>query len=186
MSHPTVENLTTAANYLVGSTRCTRLINEMNSFIASWAEAPKMYVGELEVLNPMIRLGVDHKAKYDALLNRVYAARAVVAESRRVDYQKELMRRIRARESNAVTLAEWDRGRRFTPDERAEFTRNQKREWDAAKAEFVGRTAKDSTETRGAVHTFWNLIDIQLDESLRAVKLSTAPPLPARRAVEVA
>jgi hypothetical protein len=181
VNHPTVENLTAAANFLVNSTRCTRIVNEINNFIASWNDSPKMYVGELEVLNPLIRLGVDHREKYDAILERVYAARQQVAEQRRVDYQKDLMRRIRAREANAVTLAEWVRGRRFLPDERAEFIREQKRQWDEAKAEFVRRHAADSSQTRGASATFWNLTDMELEEELKSAKLNNAPPLPAKR-----
>lgn len=181
MINPTIENLTAAANFLVGSTRCTRIINEMNNFISSWKDSPKMYVGELDVLNPLIRLGVDHRDKYDAILERVYAARQQLADQRRVDYQKDLMRRIRAREANAVTLAEWLRGRRFLPDERAEFVREQKRSWDEAKAEFVRRNAKDASQTRTATATFWNLTDMELEEELRSAKLNSAPPLPAKR-----
>lgn len=179
--HPTVENLTEAANFLVTSTRCTRLVNEMNHFISSWEEAPKLYAGELALLNPMIQLGASHRDKYDALLERVYAARKNQSGLRRIDYQKELMRRIRARESNAVALAEWQRGRRFTAGERAEFVADQKQAWEADKQAFVARTAKDSSETRSALSTFWNLVDMQLEESLRATKASSAPPLPAKR-----
>lgn len=181
MQHPNVENLTAAANFLVTSTRCTRLINEMNHFIAGWNDAPKQYAGELELLNPLIALGVQHREKYDALLNRVYAARQSQAELRRIDYQKELMRRIRARESTAVALAEWQRGRRFTSAERAEFVRDQKAEWEVNKQAFVSRTAKDSTETRSALATYWNLVDMQLEESLNSAKATSAPPLPAKR-----
>lgn len=181
MINPTIENLTAAANFLVNSTRCTRIVNEMNNFIGSWAESPKMYVGELDVLNPLIRLGVDHREKYDAILERVYAARQQLAEQRRVDYQKDLMRRIRQREGNAVTLAEWLRGRRFLPEERAEFIREQKRSWDEQKAEFIRRNAKDSSQTRQATATFWNLTDMEMDEELLRVKQNSAPPLPAKR-----
>lgn len=181
MINPTIENLTVAANFLVNSTRCTRIINEMNNFISSWAESPKMYVGDLEVLNPLIRLGVSHREKYDAILERVYAARQTQAEQRRVDYQKDLMRRIRQREGNAVTLAEWVRGRRFLPDERAQFIRDQKRSWDEAKAEFLRRNATESSQTRTATATFWNLTDLELEEDLRQAKLNSAPPLPAKR-----
>lgn len=179
--YPNVENLTTAANYLVGSTRCTRLINEMNNFIDCWAETPKLYAGELALLNPMIHLGVSHRDKYEALLQRVYAARATQAETRRTDYQKELMRRIRARETNSVALAEWQRGRRFTPQERAEFLKDQKQAWESDKSAFISRTAKDSTETRGALATFWNLVDMQLEHELQNAKANNAPPLPAKR-----
>lgn len=180
--YPTVENLTEAANYLVRSTRCTRLVNEMNTFIEGWhSGTPKLYAGELTLLNPMIQLGVEFREKYDALLQRIYAARAVQSETRRVDYQKELMRRIRARETNAVTLAEWQRGRRFTPAERSEFVRDQKQEWESGKTAFVSRTAKDSTETRGALATYWNLVDMQLEQELQSIRSNSAPPLPAKR-----
>lgn len=181
MQYPNVENLTVAANFLVTSTRCTRLINEMNHFIAAWDDAPKQYAGELELLNPLIKLGVEHHDKYEALLQRIYAARQTQSELRRIDYQKELMRRIRARESSAVALAEWQRGRRFTAAERAEFVRDQKAAWETDKQAFVARTAKDSSETRNALATFWNLTDMQLDESLQTIKSTTAPPLPAKR-----
>jgi len=182
----TVENLAAAANYLVRSSRCTRLVNEMNQFIKAWDEAPKLYAGDLQLLNPLIELGVSHKDKFDALLEKVYAARQVQADTRRTDYQKELMRRIRTRESSAVSLAEWLRGRRFTPPERAEFAAQQKAQWETDKRAFVERNAKDSTETRSAVQTFWHMVDMQLKEDLLHAQQTNPPPRPAKREMQAA
>lgn len=183
--NPNVDNLTRAANYLVRSTRCTRLVNEMNTFIAHWGTAPKVYAGEMAVLNPLIELGAAAPAKYERLMKTIYEARQASGEMRRADYQKELMRRIRQREQKAIQLAEWMRGRRFLPIERIEFVTQQKRMWEHDRIEYIHTHARDQSMTRAAGQSFWNLIDITLDENLAKAHANHAPPLPAPRKVVV-
>jgi len=181
MSKPTLQNLTQAANYLVKSNRYTRLRNEIDSFVQSWSTVPKQYAGELSVLNPLIVLGVDHPDKYQKLLETVDAARKRAADTRRTDYQRDLMRKKRAREANAIALEEWTRGKRFTTTQREKFLHKQKQAWDDARVVFLKQNASDSTETRAAIARFWEMIDSELESQLAEVRQNNTPPAPPTR-----
>lgn len=85
MEYPTVENLTAAANFLAASEQFRTIANEIGRFIRDWDESPKQYAGELAVLNPLIRLGVDHPDKYAKLMAKVKAARRGARPARKLN-----------------------------------------------------------------------------------------------------
>lgn len=167
---PTVDNLTVAVNYLARHERCTRIVNEMDAFIAQWATSPKLFAAPLDVLNPLIMLGVKYPDRYRALLSHVYTARSEVSETARIDYQRDLMRSIRERDRKAVMLAEQRARRTFTRQEKVAFLQEQHREWTDAKRRFV--TATDDA-AREATRQFWEGVDVTLDRELRRAMLET-------------
>ncbi len=172
MIQPTVDNLTVAANYLARSEQCSRIVNEIDGFIEGWAKSPKLYGGDMAVLNPLIVLGVEYPDRYKALLAKIYEARATVADTARVDYQRDLMRTIRAREANAVALEEFRRGSRMDRRERLLFLQQVKREWQAGKRHAV---AVSRLGTREATRAYWEGVDRKLAVELRrAVKNARA------------
>lgn len=181
MAKPTLQSLTEAANFLVKSNRYARLRNEIDTFVEQWSTTPKQYAGELAVLNPLILLGVDHPEKYIKLLDVVDGKRRAAADTRRTDYQRDLMQRKRARESNAVSLEEWTRGKRFTPSQREAFLHSVRNRWDMARTKYLKTHAKDPSETRPATAKFWEHIDFQLEQDLAAVKENNTPPAPPVR-----
>jgi hypothetical protein len=176
MIHPTVDNLTVAANYLARSDRCSRLLNEIDGFIDSWDKSPRLYAGELAILNPLIILGVQSPPKYQALLTHVFEARAGVAETARMDYQRDLMRRIRNREASVIALHEHQRGRRLNRAEKLTFLATMKREWGKEKRRFV---AGSTMRPRDAIRAFWDTVDRDLARDLREAVRGADSLLPA-------
>jgi hypothetical protein len=158
----------------------------MNGFIENWSATPRLFAGELDVLNPMIELGVSHRAKYDALLRVVYEKRGLMAHTRRTDYQRDLMQALRRREQRAVQIAEWERGLRMTPDERAAFVQQVKREWETNRLAYVRRNASDPSETRQAIKDFWSGVEKALEDDLvEVMRRNPVAPSPAKRKLEV-
>jgi hypothetical protein len=166
MTQPTVDNLTVAVNFLARSEHCTRIVNEMDEFIRQWARSPKLFAGEYAVLNPLVMLGVKYPDRYKALLAATYEARARVAETARVDYQRDLMRKIRARDATAASLKEHRRGIRMTRSDKLVFLAQLHQEWNAAKRRYV--EASDLSP-REAVREFWDTIDAALERDQRQV-----------------
>jgi hypothetical protein len=89
---------------------------------------------------------------------------------RRNDYQRELMRRRRARIAKALALAELTSGK-LKGTERTERVKSLQSVWAAAREAFIIEAqAVTLAEIHGASRQFWQTLDTRLDTNLKAAK----------------
>lgn len=112
-------------------------------------------------LMPLYALGHEDREAFEDALRDIGEARKDNPDTRKTDYQRELMRERRARLAKAMELAETTSGPMNAAAKRA---REQAllETWARAKDEFI----KGAEDRRAASRQFWTLIDLRLDQNL--------------------
>lgn len=103
-----IKRLTRAARFLIESENYKEMRNNIISLIARGKRVPLRFTGKLEVLNPLVELGVSDPVKFDLVMGEVaqrryemhYEAEVVRQYSRR-DYMRDYMRTYRAKRKRA-------------------------------------------------------------------------------------
>ena len=159
-----------AMNHLIAAPNYAKLINEMTQIIERWDTHPMVYGGKLEMLNALIDVGLENRDAFEKLLKLVEDKRRLVPQTKRTDYQRNLMRERRARVAKALELAELTSGRMSTADRKAREKALMDR-WREARQEFIAGKGKVSwAERNAASNEFWAMIDRQLDANLQQAR----------------
>lgn len=162
--------LVSAVNYLIAAPNYAKLINEMTGIIERWDTHPMVYGGKLEMLNAVIDVGLQNREAFEKLLRLIEQKRRLVPQTKRTDYQRQLMRERRARIAKALELAELTSGRLSTGDRKAREKALIER-WRQARDEFIANKGNLSwAERNTASNEFWETIDRQLDQNLREAR----------------
>lgn len=159
-----------AVSYLIAAPNYAKLINEMTQIIERWDTHPMAYGGKLEMLNALIDVGLENRDAFEKLLRLVESKRKLVPQTKRTDYQRQLMRERRARIAKALELAEMTTGKMSTADRKAREKALQER-WRAARDKFIADKGELRwAERNEASNEFWSMIDRQLDTNLAAAR----------------
>ena len=163
--------LVEAVNCLITSDNYTKMINEITEIIEHWDTHPMAYEGQLKPLNALIDVGLESRDAFENLVKLIESKRQLIPPLRRADYQRDLMRERRARFAKALALHAATQGPIKTPAERAKIEGEIRQRWAKARKEFIESRGKLTWKQRNAVaNEFWEMIDRQLDDSLRELR----------------
>lgn len=164
------QKLVAAVNYLIAAPNYAKLINEMTNIIERWDTHPMAYGGKLEMLNAVVDVGLQNREAFEKLLKLIEQKRKLVPQTKRTDYQRQLMRERRARIAKALELAELTSGR-LSMGERKEREKALIERWRQARDKFIADKGDLGwAERNTASNEFWDMIDRQLDENLRQAR----------------
>jgi tRNA A37 N6-isopentenylltransferase MiaA len=167
--------ITEAVNHLIEAPNYAKLINEMTGIIERWDTHPMAYGGTLSKLNSLIDVGLENRDAFEKLLDLVERKRKLAPQTRRTDYQRELMRDRRARMAKALELTELTNGPMNTAQRRKREQELQSR-WSEARARFIAEKGELTWNERNAAsREFWAQIDATLDSNLRSARRSRTP-----------
>ena len=159
-----------AVNFLITSPNYAKLINEMTGIIERWDTHPMAYGGKLSMLNAMLDVGLENREAFERLLKLVEGKRHLLPQTKRTDYQRQLMRDRRARLAKAMELSEMTSGP-MTPSQRKMREKELQTRWASARTEYIAKKGKLSwSERNDASNEFWRMIDRQLDANLATAR----------------
>lgn len=162
--------LLAAVNYLIAAPNYAKLINEMTQIIERWDTHPMAYGGKLDMLNALIDVGLENRDAFERMLKLIEGKRKLVPQTKRTDYQRQLMRERRARIAKAMELAEMTSGKLSVGD-RKEREKSLQERWRVARDKFIADKGDLSwAERNEASNEFWDMIDRQLDTNLAAAR----------------
>ena len=158
-----------ALNFLVEAPNYAAFRREMTEILETWATHPTGYAGDLSHLNELINIGLQSRELFESLLQLVEERRRLVPESRRTDYQRELMRERRARLYKSVELAELVAGMPMTTSQKSLHKKDVSARWARERDAFlVSRGPLGWSDRNAAAQEFWAGVDARLDASLKA------------------
>ena len=162
------QDVVEAVNYLIHNKDSTTRIKELEDILDRWEDRPMIYAGHLIPLNALIDIGLEDREAFNRLIQLVYERRKLVPMLKRVDYQRELMRERRARLAKAVELQELRHGK-MDKKTKARFQKEIQERWREAQEQFLRRKGRLSWAERNEARAeFWQMIDKNLDENIRA------------------
>ncbi len=159
-------------NILIQADNYVPLIREITNIIERWDTHPMAYEGNLKPLNALIEVGLESREAFENLLSLAEQKRKLLPVMRRVDYQRNLMRERRARIAKALELQELTTSKSFkSAKDRDKATREIMQRWGEARKKFIAAKGKLSWKERNVATTaFWETIDTQLDDNLKAAR----------------
>lgn len=164
-------NVVKAVNFLIQSPNYTRLIREITDIIERWDTHPMAYGGELTILNALIDVGLESRTAFENLVSLIDSKRRLLPDIKRIDYQRDLMRERRARVNKAMELHELSGHELGGAADKKQFATDIQARWKKARDEFIKGKGKLSWKERNAAaQEFWDMIDRQLDENIRALR----------------
>jgi len=156
-----------AVNFLILASNYTKLINEITRIIERFDTHPIGFRGKLDCLNALIDVGLADRAAFERLVRLMEARRKLIPDSKRADYQRDMMRERRARMAKALELHELTHHLTLTGAARRMKEREIQTRWRKARDQFIGERGELSWgERNDAAGEFWAKIDAQLDASL--------------------
>lgn len=165
------QTLVEAVNLLIHSEAYTKLINEVTEIIEHWDTHPMAFEGKLKPLNALIDVGLESRDAFENLVKLIESKRQMIPVMRRADYQRDLMRDRRARFAKALALHAATHGPITSPTQRVKVEDDIRKRWAEARKQFIEARGKLSWKERNTVaNEFWEMIDRQLDESLRELR----------------
>lgn len=164
------QKIVEAMNQLIVSPNYAKLINEMTQIIERWDTQPMVYGGAMASLNALVDVGLENRDAFEKLLKLAEEKRKLLPQTKRTDYQRNLMRERRARVAKALELAEMTTGR-MTPTQRKEREKAMTDHWRQARQDFIAAKGEISwAERNAASNEFWSMIDRQLDANLQQAR----------------
>jgi len=158
-----------ALNYLVEAPNYAAFRRELTEILETWATHPTCYAGDLSPLNDLINIGLRSRDLFESLLQLVDEKRRLVPDSRRTDYQRELMRKRRARLYKSVEMAELVAGKTMTASQKELHKKDVSARWARERDTFlVARGPLSWSDRNAAAQAFWAGVDARLDASLKA------------------
>lgn len=156
-----------AVNHLVSAPNYVALVTEMTRIIENWDMHPMYYGGAHSCLNALVDVGLHSREAFERLVQLAADRRKEKPATRRVDYQRELMRERRAREAKALELQELTIGHVLRGSARIAYIEGVRSRWNVAKDEYI-KAKGDLTwsERNAATREFWAEIDERLDANL--------------------
>jgi hypothetical protein len=162
------QRIAEAVNLLVFAPNCNQLIAEMTAILERWDTHPMAYAGKLSALNAMIDVGLANRNAFERLVKLIEQRRREIPETRRSEYQRDLMRARRARVAKALELHELLDGKVLSGGDRVSKAASIQEGWRAARDRFIADKGKLSwAERNAAAGEFWDRIDHQLDTALK-------------------
>lgn len=156
-----------AVNSLIECDRYAKVANELTSILETWDRHPMAYAGRLAPLNTLLDVGLQSRDAFERLLRFVESKRRLLPKQRRIDYQRELMSKRRARVAKAIDLEELQHGP-MDAAARERFVKALQGRWIEAKNKFVKSQGQLSWEERNeAARKFWAGIDAKLDANIK-------------------
>ena len=169
------QKITTAVNYLIAAPNYSKLVNEMTGIIERWDTQPMAYGGRFATLNSLIDVGLENRDAFEQLLKLAERKRKLAPQTRRTDYQRELMRDRRARMAKAIELSELTSGP-LSLSARTERQRHLQERWAEARAKFIEDIGALTWADRNtASRQFWEQLDETLNVNLRSARRSRTP-----------
>ena len=152
---------------LVQSTSFTHRVNQINEIVAGWEDTPLLFGGALEPLNALVDVGLHNKEALAKLVELARQKRRAVPTSRRVDYQRELMREKRERLYKAVELEELVRGAPLKGAAKSKYMAGVQSKWMQERNAFIAAKGNLTWKQRNeAASAFWQQVDGKLEADL--------------------
>ena len=163
-------NITAALNYLIAAPNYSKLVSEMTGIIERWDVQPMAYGGQFALLNSLLDVGLESRDAFEQLLKLAERKRKLAPQTKRTDYQRDLMRDRRARMAKALELSELTSGPLAASD-RAERSSQLQTRWAEARQKFLDDKAPQPWALRNiASREFWEQLDETLNTNLRTAR----------------
>lgn len=168
---------------LVETKAFAQRVRQINQIVDEWEQAPLVFAGTLEPLNALVDVGLTNRPALVKLITLAASKRRSVPLTKRVDYQRELMREKRERVYRAIKLEELVRGVPLRGEQRKVYMRDVQTKWMKDRNAFIAAKGDLSWKDRNeAAGEFWRQLDAQLAKDLEeAQHLSDKPPMKPRR-----
>lgn len=165
-----------------------RRIRQIREIASDWQKTPLLFGSTLEPLNALIDVAVVKPEAFERLVELAAAKRRGVPVTKRIDYQRDLMRQKRERLYKALKLEELVRGAPINGDARKKYMHGVQVKWMAQRNAFVKSKGNLSWKARNAAaNEFWQQLDAQLERDLvEAQAVLDKPPGHRKRVVQVA
>jgi len=172
---------------LISSTAFVRRVAQIKDIVVNWDDTPMLFGGALEPLNALVDVGLTNPEVLDKLVALAQQKRRAVPQSKRVDYQRELMREKRERLTKAIQLEELVRGNPLTADKRDQYKRVTQTAWMRERNEFIASKGNLTWKERNeAANEYWRRVDDKLEKDLAEAKaVLDRPPAKRKRLVQV-
>lgn len=165
------DKVTAAVNHLITEQHYAKRAHQIVDLVESWEDSPRVFAGDLAVLNVLVDLGVANRPALDAMFHLAEARRKNLPIARRVDYQRELMRAKRERLAFAVEIDEIKRGKPYTTEVREKLKRDTQKHWMAERNAYLKAIGPMTwKETNEATQRFWAQLDAKLRKELANLK----------------
>lgn len=164
------DKLTEAVNLLIASPQYAVLANEMTAIIENWDRKHVVYSGEFACLNSLVDVGVQNRAAFERLLSMVRERRQTQPHTRRIDYQREIMRERRARVAKGLLIYEAAKGK-VSGEKRKQIAAALQKRWSEQRTAYLAaRRGLNWQDRNSASADFWAKIDQELDTRLAAAR----------------
>lgn len=165
--HSLVDQIEDAVRLLVGARHCTRMMAEVRAIVDKWESEPAVFAGDAAPLNVLVNVGLASRDLLHDILAMAMQERSTRPETKKLEYQRQLMQRRRERLRKAVMLEELRLGRHMTKDEAETAALNIEAGWISQRRSVLS-SAKGLTNRERAevLALFWHQIDTALNEEL--------------------
>lgn len=172
---------------LVNSKEFMHRVRQLKEVIANWDRTPMLFGGKLEPLNALIDVGLLKPKALDDLIALAERKRKEVPASKRIDYQRQLMREKRERLQKAVRLEELVRGVPLRGGARTKYMHDVQVRWMNQRADYIRSQGELTWKARNeAAARFWMQVDERLEHDLaEATAVLGRPPMKRKRVVVV-
>ncbi len=181
------QKIAAALSLLAESKSFVTRVRQIEEIIEGWEDTPLLFGGALEPLNSLVDVGLQNRTAFDKLIELARNKRRLIPATKRVDYQRELMREKRARLNRAVKLEELVRGSPLTGDARVKYKAAVQQRWMHERNAFIAKRGDLSWKERNeAANEFWSQVDAQLQkDTAEAQQVLERPPVKRKRVVEI-
>lgn len=182
------ERIADGLTLLANTKEFAKRVKQLHDIIADWEDTPLLFGGALEPLNALIDVGLAKPEALGKLIELAEKKRRSVPETKRIDYQRELMREKRERLYRAVELEELVRGSPLKGAARQRYMTEKQARWMDERAAFIESKGVLSWKERNeAAGQFWRQVDEQLARDLDEAKAVLGrPPAKRKRVVKLA
>ena len=172
---------------LVGTKSFAQRVRQINEIVDGWEDTPLVFAGVLEPLNSLVDVGLANREAMDKLIDLAKAKRAQVPTSKRVDYQRALMKEKRDRLFRAIELEELVRGATIRGEARRKYMLDIQSMWMKERNAFIAAKGELNWKQRNeSAGEFWQQVDAKLASDLAEAKsLLDRPPMKHKRVAEV-
>lgn len=181
------EKVAQGLTILINSQHYARRVRQVLDLVENWEETPMLFAGALSPLNVLVDVGLASKEALNRLLELAESKRRAAPTTKRVDYQRSLMREKRERLAKAVQLEELVRGSPLEGDARERYKLATQSRWMKERNEYIAKKGDLSWKERNtAANEFWAKLDVRLEHELEeAKKVLDHPPVKRKRTVTV-
>lgn len=176
-----------AVESLIKTNRYIEQKKYIEETVTMWSKRQIRFVGDDEVLNALVDLGLESQQALDNVFALIERKRRAIPTAKKVDYQRDYMRQRRKRVMLATKLEQIVTGKKFTAEERTEFAAKLVADWTKQReTELAKFPTADWKERNEIVGQFWETIDRRLEtEYEKAASVLDTPTHRKVRKVQV-